>query len=86
MCDLWNAFGRQSRVEQTRSRAARKSGLQSNEYIEKVKNASKMYWDYFLNYLKHPSLVLKQGEKEFSNGIINIGTMAFFMGLFYLPS
>ncbi|WP_186672571.1 hypothetical protein [Sporosarcina sp. BP05] len=34
-----------------------------------------------MNYLKHPSLVLKQGEKEFSNGIINIGIMAFFMGL-----
>ena len=68
-------------VEQTRSRAAGKSSLQSNEYIKRVKIASKMYWNYFLNYLRHPSLALKQGEKEFSNGIINIGTMAFFIGL-----
>jgi len=68
-------------VEQTRSRAAGKPGLQSNESIEKVRNASKMYWDYFLNYLKHPSLVLKQGEKEFMKGIINIVFMAFLIGL-----
>lgn len=68
-------------VKQTRSRVAGKSSLQSNKYIERVKIASKMYWNYFLNYLKHPSLVLKQGEKEFSNGIINIVIMAFFVGL-----
>ena len=68
-------------VKLTRSRAAGKSGLQSNKYIKRVKIASNKYWNYFLNYLKHPSLVLKLGEKEFSNGIINIGIMAFLMGL-----
>lgn len=69
-------------VEQTRSRRAGKYNLQSNAYVEKVKISSKMYWDYFLNYLKHPSMVLEQGEKEFSKGIINIVTLAFFVGLF----
>jgi len=65
----------------TRSRAAGKSDLQFSKYIDWVKNASKMYWNYFLNYLKHPSLALKQGEKEFLNGVINIVTMAFIIGL-----
>lgn len=68
-------------VKRTRSRAAGKSGLQSNKYIKRIKIASEMYWNYFLTYLKHPSLVLKQGEKEFSNGIINISFMAFFVAL-----
>lgn len=68
-------------VEQTRSRSAEKHALQSNKYVEKVKTSSKMYLDYFLNYLKSPSTVFKQGEKEFSNGVINIGTLAIFVGL-----
>ncbi|MBO0589710.1 hypothetical protein [Sporosarcina sp. E16_8] len=65
----------------TRSRSAGKSGLQSTKYIEKVKDASNKYWNYFLNYLKHPSLALKQGEKEFSNGLITSVIMAFIIGL-----
>lgn len=73
-------------VKHTRSRVAGKSFLQSNEYVNRVKVASIMYWNYFLNYLKHPSLALKQGEKEFSNGIINIGVMAFFVGLLLFTS
>ena len=68
-------------VKRTRSRAAGKSGFQSNKYIKRVELASKKYWNYFLNYLKHPSLVLKQGEKEFSNGVTTIVIMAFFVGL-----
>ena len=67
---------------QTRSRVSGQYDQRSSEYIEKVKNASKMYWNYFLNYLKNPSLALKQGEKEFLNGIINIVTLAFIIGLF----
>ena len=66
----------------TRSRAQGKSDLQSPKYIERVKSASEMYWDYFLNYLKHPSLAFKQGEKEFLKGLINIVTLAFIIGLF----
>jgi len=69
-------------VELTRSRVSGKYDQRSNEYIEKVINASKMYWTYFLNYLKYPSLALKQGEKEFLKGVINIVIMAFIIGLF----
>lgn len=68
-------------VEQTRNRVSRKYNQQPNEHIERIKNASKKYWNYFLNYLKKPSLALKQGEKEFLNGILNIAIMAFIIGL-----
>jgi len=72
--------------EQTRNRISGRSNQQPNEYIERVKNASKTYWNYFLNYLRQPSLALKQGEKEFLNGILNIVTMAFILGLFLFTS
>jgi hypothetical protein len=69
-------------VGQTRSRAVVKSDTQSNEHFEKIKAAAKMYWRYFLTYLKQPSAVLKLGEKEFLHGIITIILMAVFVGLF----
>ena len=47
-------------AELTRSKPIGKSDTQSNEYVEKVKMVSKMYWSYLLNYLKNPSDVLKQ--------------------------
>ena len=40
-----------------------------------------MYWSYLLNYLKNPSDVLNQEEKEFVNGIVNIVIMAVLVGL-----
>ncbi len=68
-------------MEKVNSRVAAKNDRQTNEYVEKLKAVSKMYWNYFLNYLRRPSEVLKQGEKEFVNGIVNIVIMAMFIGL-----
>lgn len=68
-------------AELTRSKPIGKSDTGPNEYVEKVKMASKMYWSYLLNYLKNPSDILNQEEKEFVNGIVNIVIMAVLVGL-----
>jgi hypothetical protein len=68
-------------VEKAKSRITIRTDTQTNEYVEKLKAVSKMYWNYFLTYLRRPSEVLKQGGKEFVNGIVNIVIMAMFVGL-----
>jgi hypothetical protein len=65
----------------TRNNSIGKTDTRPNETVEKVKMASKMYWSYLLNYLKNPSDVLNQEEKEFVNGIVNIVIMAVLVGL-----
>ena len=54
---------------------------QSNDYVGKMKVLVKQYGHYFLKYLKRPSEVCKQGEKEFTNGTVTIGLFAVFVGL-----
>ncbi len=66
---------------QTKGRAAAKAESKQSDYFEKVKVLAKMYWGYFLNYLKHPTEVFKQGEKEFANGLTTIVMLAIFIGL-----
>ncbi len=67
--------------ELTRSSLNAKNNKGPNETIEKAKAVTKIYWDYFLHYLKRPSEVLKQGETEFTNGLVTIFMMAVFVGL-----
>ncbi|OMP66650.1 DUF6574 domain-containing protein [Domibacillus epiphyticus] len=52
-----------------------------NVHVEKVKDRSKQYWGYFLQYLKRPSAVFGRGESEFVNGLISIGVLALFVSL-----
>lgn len=54
--------------------------VQPSEHIEKVKATSKMYWSYFINYLKNPSMVFASGNREFMNGIISILVYAVIVG------
>ena len=51
-------------VEKAKSRITIRTDTQTNDYIEKLKAVSKMYWTYFLTYLRRPSEVLKQGGKR----------------------
>lgn len=56
---------------------------QPNVNVEKVKETSKAYWNYFLHYLKRPSLVFQNQEQEFRNGLISIGLFAVLAGLVF---
>lgn len=68
-------------AHQTMSRITTKSDIKSNENVEKMKVVTKAYWIYFVNYLKRPSDVIDQGEKEFVNGIVTIVIQAILIGL-----
>ncbi|MER2090333.1 MAG: hypothetical protein ABS920_11395, partial [Sporosarcina sp.] len=63
------------------SGGATKPNIQPNETIEKVKAATRLYWGYFVTYLKSPSEVIEQEEKDAMNGIVTIVIMAIFIGL-----
>ncbi|OAH54483.1 hypothetical protein AWH48_07750 [Domibacillus aminovorans] len=52
-----------------------------NMHVEKVKNRSRQYWDYFVQYIKKPSLVFGHGEREFINGLISMAILAILIGL-----
>ncbi|NYF23765.1 hypothetical protein [Sporosarcina sp. JAI121] len=63
------------------SGGATKPNIQPNETIEKIKVAARLYWDYFVTYLKSPSNVIEREEKNAMNGIVTIVIMAIFIGL-----
>lgn len=54
---------------------------QPNIHVEKVKETSKMYWSYYLQYLKHPSKIFENSEREFINGLISIAVFAVLVSL-----
>lgn len=45
---------------------------QPNEHVEKVKDQSKKFWNYFTKYIKNPSEIFATGDREFVNAIISI--------------
>ncbi|MFC0302585.1 hypothetical protein ACFFIS_17645 [Virgibacillus soli] len=53
----------------------------SNESIEKVKETSKMFGQYFVNYLKHPSEIFSKKGHEFQNGMISLVLLSVIMSL-----
>lgn len=54
---------------------------QPNVHIEKVKDQSKMFFNYFTTYLKQPSSIFGTGERQFTNGLIAIIAYAIIIGL-----
>ncbi|MEK5039844.1 hypothetical protein [Sporosarcina sp. FSL K6-3457] len=54
---------------------------QSNDYVGQMIALFKRYGHYCLKYLKRPSEVFKEGEKEFTNGTVTIGLLAVLVGL-----
>ncbi|HWL27099.1 MAG TPA: DUF6574 domain-containing protein [Ureibacillus sp.] len=54
---------------------------QPNVHVERVKDQSKMFFSYFVNYLKQPSSIFGTGERQFTNGLIGIIAYALIIGL-----
>lgn len=55
---------------------------QPNPQLEAAKNASKMYFSYFLAVLKHPFVeATKIGSGQFTNGLVTIGLHALLLPL-----
>ena len=52
-----------------------------NIYIENTKRKSKLYFKYFMQQLKEPTLAKSQGESQYSNGLISICLLAILIGL-----
>ncbi|MCM3356500.1 DUF6574 domain-containing protein [Psychrobacillus sp. MER TA 171] len=53
----------------------------SNERVEKVKEHSKMFWNYFVRYIKRPSESFVTGTSEFINALISILIFAIIFGI-----
>lgn len=49
---------------------------QPNEHLEKVKDQSKKFWNYFKKYIKNPSEIFATGDREFVNAVISIFVFA----------
>ncbi len=54
---------------------------QPNVHVERVKDQSKMFLNYFTTYLKQPSKIFGTGESQFTNGLIAIIAYALIIGL-----
>jgi hypothetical protein len=52
-----------------------------NIHVEKVKETSKQYWTYFLQYLKRPSLIFDHASSNFVNAIISFLVFALLITL-----
>lgn len=48
-----------------------------NEHVEKVKDQSKKFWNYFMKYIKNPSEIFSTTDREFVNALISIIVFAF---------
>ncbi|KGR76210.1 hypothetical protein [Ureibacillus manganicus] len=54
---------------------------QPNVHVERVKDQSKMFFNFFTTYLKQPSSIFGTGERQFTNGLISIIAYALLIGL-----
>lgn len=54
---------------------------QPNVHVERVKDQSKMFFNYFMTYLKQPSTIFGTGDRQFTNGLIAIIAYALIIGL-----
>ena len=55
--------------------------IEPNPHIENIKDKMKLYFSYFIKYLKNPSDIYKKDDNEFLNGIISIILLATLIGL-----
>lgn len=54
--------------------------IEPNPHIENIKDKSKLYFNYFIKYLKNPSHIYNKDENEFLNGMISIVLLATLIG------
>lgn len=47
-----------------------------NQHVEKVKETSKQYWSYFLQYIKNPGSIVEQPAGQLVNALITLGLFA----------
>lgn len=47
-----------------------------NQHVEKVKETSKQYWSYFLQYIKKPGTIVEQPIGQMVNALITLGIFA----------
>ena len=52
-----------------------------NQHVVKVKETSKQYWAYFLQYAKNPSSILAQSSANFTNSLITVAIFALIFAL-----
>lgn len=84
-----NESAGQDRVEQATGMDSSLQGSSSNsqgvevnkDAMDKVKHTTKAYWTYFIEYLKHPSLIFSKKEESFKHGLISIVIVAFLLAL-----
>lgn len=55
--------------------------VEPNQHVEKVKETSKQYWNYFLQYLKKPGSILEQPSNNLVNALITIAVFALIFSL-----
>ncbi|BDH61242.1 hypothetical protein MTP04_13720 [Lysinibacillus sp. PLM2] len=54
---------------------------QPNVHVERMKEQSTMFFNSFVQYLKKPSTIFNNGEREFINGIISLSIFVFIISL-----
>lgn len=54
---------------------------QPNVHVERMKEQSTMFFNSFVEYLKKPSSIFNNGEREFINGIISLSIFVFIISL-----
>ncbi len=54
---------------------------QPNVHVERVKDQSKMFFNYLTTYIKQPSTIFGTGDRQFTNGLIAIIAYALIIGL-----
>lgn len=52
-----------------------------NQHVEKVKETSKQYWNYFLHYFKKPGTIMENPAHSFINACITIAIFAIIFSL-----
>lgn len=57
------------------------AGDGNNDAMEKVKHTTKAYGSYFVEFLKHPSLIFSKREGTFNYGLISMAIVALLMAL-----
>lgn len=55
--------------------------VEPNQHVVKVKETSKQYWAYFLQYVKNPSSILTQSSANFTNSLITIAIFSLIFAL-----
>lgn len=55
--------------------------VEPNQHVVKVKETSKQYWAYFLQYVKSPSSILAQSSVNFTNSLITVAIFALVFAL-----